>query len=497
MNHYFVSVARGSDSAGTGTATNPWKTIGKAIGAGSAASLGIDGARVYVEPGQYREAVTISGLSPSAATPLEIIGDCDGAGFHAGGHTTPKTGVIEWVAWSDDNTPMALSCLRAIGKTHVTLRGFKMYGGDTTNSCIYLSSAEDWTVSNCTFVPFRTSTSAYLSSINRVVFDGCDFHGPYTTVASTLRFTAALAGAEYSINSAVRNCRFVGGGPVTLGSSGTGAFAATGLTIEHCFASGGVWTFASIYGDIPGVTLATPIVVRACVIVASRGVVAGNVSHVAENYNIFDSATPRTNVTAGANSSTTVRVAVDYADGRFAGVPLRPWGTPTPGSPLVGFVGGGTSPAVDFTGRARPEGLGTVNPSAGAFERHDTGAANATHADAGSAACLAITGPGSLERPILLDAAATTISVKVRWDGNHGDAAKPQAILLANPEIGVTTDQTLTAATAGGTGETPNAYETLTFAPVTPTRAGALMLRLVSRSAAGSGVAYFDSITLA
>jgi len=56
--------------------------------------------------------------------------------------------------------------------------------------------------------------------------------------------------------------------------------------------------------------------------------------------------------------------------------------------------------------------------------------------------------------------------------------------------------QVVTATTAGGSGSTPNAFETLTFAGFTPTRKGAVMLRLVSRSASGNGAAYFDTITL-
>ena len=118
-----------------------------------------------------------------------------------------------------------------------------------------------------------------------------------------------------------------------------------------------------------------------------------------------------------------------------------------------------------------------------------------THQDSGSPACLALIGPSSQDRPILVNAQATTIRVNVRWDGNHGDAARPQAMLLASPEIGVPA-QTVTAASTGGTGSTPNAYETLTFAPITPTAAGVVMLRMISRAASGAGAAYFDTITL-
>jgi hypothetical protein len=496
MNHYYVSAARGSDSTGTGTATNPWKTIGKAVGPGPAASLGADGARVYVEPGTYRETVNLA-LSPMAATPLEIVGDCDGAGFLAGGHMAPATGVVDWSAWADDFTPATTSCLYVNNRGYGTLRGVKLLGGDYTASCIYLIGAcPSWTVRDATFVPFPGRIALMATPpagvATPLTLDGCDFQ---CTSSPAINVGTARAAAEYSLGHEIRNCRFRDGTigvNVTIG--GTGAAAATGMTIEHCsFLSGAVGI--SIHNGANQV-LTDPVVVRGCFFNCAEGVRAGHATNVIEDWNDFCCTTARTNSAVGPNSRSPVRPAVDREDGRLVGIPLRPTGTPAPDSPLAGRVGSGSYPTRDFMGRNRPEGLGSARPATGALERHDTGEPDAARADAGSSACLALRGPGSLERPILVDAAATTIAVKVRWDGNHGDARKPRAVLLANPEIGVAADQVLTATTAGGMGPTPNAYETLTFAPVTPTQAGALMLRLVSRSATGHGAAYFDSIAV-
>ncbi|WP_337176961.1 hypothetical protein [Paludisphaera sp.] len=497
MNHYYISAARGSDSAGDGSATSPWKTIGKAIGPGPAAALGADGARVFIEPGTYREAVALA-LTPTAGAPLEIVGDCDGAGFLAGGRAEPMTGVVDWSAWADDFTPSTTTpCLNVSGKGHVTLRGLKMHGGNYTASCLYLNGAcPSWILRDVIFVAYPNKYAVLATPPGGapvpLLVDGCDFHSPGST---GVQVNVDRSASEYPLGHVYRNCRFNGVNGVVFSLSGTGLNIATGITIEHCSFLA-TTTAITVYNNAGGMATVEPLVVRGCLFVSTYGILAGNVANVAEDWNDFCCTVPRTNTAAGANSRSPVRPAVEREDGRLVGVPLRPMGTPTPGSPLAGRVGSGPYPARDFTGRARPEGLGSALPATGALERHDTGEPDVAHADAGSSGCLALRGPASLERPILVDATTTTISVKVRWDGNHGDTKKPRAVLLANPEIGVAADQMLIATSTGGSGSTPNAYETLTFAPVTPTRAGALMLRLASRSTTGHGVAYFDSIVV-
>ncbi len=502
MNKYYVSVDRGSDSNDGLSPATPWKTIGKAIGPSPGVSLGTDGATVYIEPGAYYESVTLA-LNPSDVAPLAIVGDCDGAGFLAGGRTTPTVGVVEWSAWVDDATPRTDPCLSGGSGSHVALRRLKMYGGIANPGCVQVTTGKSWSIVDSAFicshsvpsalVTFGASASGGATAGLGLLVERCSFLAD-AAVAGVL-VVAAEAAAEYSLDSVIRDCRFVGGYGfrMTHVSTGLGALG-TGVTVEHCTSFAG-YRGAMIYEGVATPTLTTPVSIRGCFFRAAITMTAGNATHVTEDWNVLVGGNPA-NVPAGPNSIRARRAVFDFDDGLLVGTPLRPMGTPTAGSLLGGFVGSGAFPPTDLTGRARPEGSGAARPAAGALERHDTGEANAQYADAGSSACLALTGPSSLERPILVDATATTIGVKVRWDGNHGDANKPRAVLLANPEIGIASDQSVEPATSGGSGSTPNAYEALTFAPVTPTKAGALMLRLESRSAAGNGVAYFDSITL-
>ena len=74
-------------------------------------------------------------------------------------------------------------------------------------------------------------------------------------------------------------------------------------------------------------------------------------------------------------------------------------------------------------------------------------------------------------------------------NANHGTANKPQVLLIAEGQIGVAA-QTLTMTAAADT------WETLGFAAFTPTAAGVVTIRVVSRSAKPFGSAYFDSVVV-
>lgn len=127
-----------------------------------------------------------------------------------------------------------------------------------------------------------------------------------------------------------------------------------------------------------------------------------------------------------------------------------------------------------------------ANKSAGCFERHDTAEKETTITDAGGVS-IRLTGWADQAVAVPVDATSTTISIRAYYDADHGSTNKPQAILDANGEVGVTT-QTLTMSVAAGN------WETLTFTPQTPTAKGWVVVRLVSRSDVPIGHAYFDTL---
>ena len=132
------------------------------------------------------------------------------------------------------------------------------------------------------------------------------------------------------------------------------------------------------------------------------------------------------------------------------------------------------------------------NPGAqsalGACERHQTAVQETSVIDA-SGSGIKIIGPGDHDIYVPVNAESTTISVKARYDSAHGTTSKPQAILLASGKLGVATEtKTMTSAA--------DTWETLTFSAVTPSAKGVVTIRLISRAAAGNGIAYFDTFAV-
>lgn len=133
-------------------------------------------------------------------------------------------------------------------------------------------------------------------------------------------------------------------------------------------------------------------------------------------------------------------------------------------------------------------GVNTALNSVGAVGRHENAQKETTTVDAGSSA-LRLTNISTHDLLIPVDAASTTITIRSRYDSEHATTNKPQITLLANAEIGVTT-QTITGAAAVDT------WETLTLSAFTPTAKGWVTVRLISRAANPDGIAYFDTLTV-
>lgn len=506
MSSYYVSVGRGDDTTGSGTATSPWKTIAKAIGTSPAITLSGTGDTLYIEPGVYREAVALA-LSPATSGGrLTIVGDCDGAGFLAGGYTTPATGLVDWRAWTDDYTAGSSTAgipISASSKNYVTLRNLKLIGGTTGGGgdCVQMATCAGWTIQDCNLISHYSAGNAIYATATAGVslgltIDRCNIKTLCPSSAAGVWLSIPKSSADWSLDVAITNCFFGGAGEgIDTRITGSGSFVGGGIAVQSC-------TFDSLnravnaYVSSGAIVPASPMTIYGCLIVGGQGMTTSAVGQIVEDGNILACVNPRGNTTAGANSIVAACPSLDFGDGRLTGLPPRPYGCPSSVGVIGGFGNYGTTPSVDMLGRNRPEGLGATTAASGCLERHDTGAQDATHQDTGSAACMALVGPSSQDRPVLLAAASTTISVKVRWDGNHGDTNKPQAILLPNPEIGFA-GQTLTATSTGGSGSTPNSFETLTFTAFTPSKVGVVMLRMVSRAGAGNGVAYFDTIGIA
>lgn len=367
MAKYYVSATRGDDGTGTGTATNPWKTIDKAIGSSPAITLSGSGDTLYIEPGIYRETTSI-GLTPSASSPFSIVGDTDGAGFTAGGYATPVTGLVEWRAWTDDTTVISSPALTVNAAPYTTIQRIKFLGGNaSTGSCVYVSGAStNVSLLDCEFIGhLNNNTVAVLIPLAAGAWNftslRCKFSGGLGTA---LYLFASYAATEYTINSLVENCLFKGRGyGVQLDTTGAANTAvATGLRIQNC-------TFAYVNNGVrvyrvTNVNMTTPVGVYGNHFInCAIGIQAYNSSQITADYNAFNCPLNLSNVTAGAHDLPLVSPAVDFGDAQLTGLPYRPENEPSAVSAILGLVSGGSPPSVDITGQARP-----ASPAAGCLE---------------------------------------------------------------------------------------------------------------------------------
>lgn len=503
------SALTSSQSGLSFTIGGSWKTIAKPL----SATGFVSGDTCWVAPGTYRELVTVNMTSAVAETFLNAD-PTNSKGFKNGSGVAIAPGEVVWTTYTTNDTtaPGVTPALTLNGRDFLTIQNFVFVGSGTNNQ-----TTLSGTTTNCTNITIRE----------------CVFLTGGLHAANTYQHLAYTGLADAASNWLVDRCVFMGTGGggaiiVTLPTSGTADYDSL-FTVQNCLfldctksvsvassgalanKGGGVrmWNCTCIGSNgmtCAGTSLSTtiPCNVYNSIVTSFNAqvpLVAGASGQIIEDYNVLqvNAASPRTNVTAGTHSISDGSYALLLGLGltSFSGRLQRAPFTPLVGSPLLNFGNQASGPTVDVLNRPRPAGsaLGAsagVAAGIGYLERHDTGQKSAAvDADGGTGAAVQILGPGDHDIRVPVNAASTVISVKVKWDANHGDGSKPQAILLANGEIGVAAETKTAAGSAGG------GFETLTFSAIVPTAKSWVTIRLVSRAAAATGLATFDTLTVA
>lgn len=500
MSIYYVSTAGNDANNGLGpdashASNKPWRTVAKALGASGIAS----GDTVYIGPGVYRETVTVAMTSATAET--KVIGDYANAqGFKDGSGVLLAAAIVRMTAYTtDDKTAAsAAALLNLSGRDYLTFEEINFVGapGQAVISATTQTST-NIKFTRCVIQGQGGATTLNVSAafgvaltwtIDRCIISNLGSFAPitFTHVSGT--------GADWNLAVTVQNSLILGSTFIT--KSGVSANLGGGVSIINSTlfstpATNCVITSGNASASIPST-------VYNCVIIqcGTSAALAANANdgQLAEDYNMIIASTARSNVTAGSNSKTqsTYSHHLELGQSWLWGAYPMPFLGPQLDSPIVGFGNQAGFPTTDFLGRPRPSGGGpawaSALPGLGHAEIHNFGVKETTVTDA-SGVSLKLTGPGDAEFSIPVDAASTAISVKVRYDTNHGTTNKPQATLLANPVIGVTAETVV--ATAG-----VDTWDTLSFASQTPTAKGVVKIRLESRAAAGNGIAYFDTVTV-
>lgn len=495
MSLYYCSASTGNDSTGNGTLATPWLSVKKAL---QTITPSGSGDTIYMAPGTDRTVISVT-ITPTAASPITVIGDVANSRGFSG--VNPGECIVTAYTTNDTTAPSASSTVDLNGKSYINFQNITFYsGGSFTGGAVKAttSHSHDITFTDCAFVQgANANTIDYTEAaqaISNWTIDRCKFLSVLTNLHHINITEASPSGAaDVDLTFLVQNCIFIAGshgvhvaGPGSLTSTGKPG----GVRLRNCTFVGAAQALV-VAGANASTT--TPCEIHNSIsIAASTALQATTTGQIIEDYNRLWAVTARNTVTAGTHSisGSTHAVMAEIGQADIVGRAQRPFFTPTPSSPLLGFGSGGTSPSpptVDAQNRPRPAGGASTNYACGYMERHDTAVSGgAANADGATGDCHKITGPGDQDYDIPVDATSTTISIKQKTASYVG-TNYPQIELLANAEIGVT-GQTVTDSAAN------TSYTTLTLSAITPTAVGVVTLRVKNRTGDGAGILYIDTI---
>jgi hypothetical protein len=493
---YYADYVNGNDANnGLGpdashASNKPWKTLTKALGAAGIAS----GDTLYLSPaGPFRETVTVAMTSATAET--KVLGDpANAQGFKTSGGVRVAAGPVVVTAWTTNDTtaPPSAACIDLAGRDYLTFQNIAFH--NNFRPCLrgeVTQTSTNLTVRDCSFYVAGSGGSAITADgafgtaldwlIERcVLFSG---GGQSSSDAIIYFLNDTGSGADYDLGVTVRNSVLVGTARgIVLQSSGGLANKPGGiLAYNNSFFLPNTSAIVTVGS---GTSTSIPIRVHNNVIRAGTGVNAGTSGQIVEDYNHFECATTHTNVTPGGNSVTTrYAPSFHFGEERLVGANPRMFMEPAAGSWALTFGNDGTyTTAEDFLGLPRPGGGGSAVKGIGYLGRGNTFYRGTGTVRTGSNA-LEITGPGTQDFQLPVDAVSTTVTCYVRWDATYA-GTKPQMLVLNCEEAGVT------AATTTATGSSGN-WEQLSL-NFTPTLAGIVTVRLQSNDTNGAGKMFCD-----
>ncbi len=501
MTTYYISSAGSDSNNGLGAdashATNkPWLTVSKATNTGSTV---VPGDMVILGPGVLLNSpVTPIAAISSVANRTTFIGDPlnynqfkDGSGVllavGPSGFTT-RTSANGW----DGTVSSATTLIRADTNAPKGLIWQRLFLECRADVFIWqqnMGGSTDTDFRECHFVgrPAQFTGGTPTAGMN-LSFYRCSGVG---TVFLTAANTAAAATANADLNVLIDSCWFRGSIAVSMALSASGGNLAGGVRVKSSFFlpdQGILWSTTA-----SRVSTTTPCRVLGVVSLGVQGssLSAGTSGQIVDDGYCYEGpGTTRTNVTTGTGS----------VIGNFAPMLVMPhlfqWGLSMPRADMFAwsefatttqrFSGTGETTTDFFNRTARPWGSGA---SSGYLQTPSWAWDTSSAISVGGTNSMSITGKG--ENPqgsiwVPVDATATTISV-VTKSTSYGGTNYPQMTVVANPDIGLLTDQTVTATSAS--------EQAITSPSFTPTAKGLVEIRLISRSTSTSSLTYFDKLS--
>lgn len=502
MTTYYISASGSDANNGLGpdashASNKPYATLGKAMNTGSPV---LPGDTVYLGPGiMYQGAagiIPIAAIS-SVGSPTAFRGDPSNAqGFKDGsgvrlapapcwvtmrtsadttdGPVTSGTTLFVFTTNSCKGLQFYDSCFEA-SPTAGVLVAFSL----ATNSDILFQDCRLFALSVLNVTTNVAAAAARNLTVRRC-FSVCN---QFFAISSTT--AAATADADLAIT--IENNLIFGKLTANIGLSASGGNLAGGVHFNGNTVVFPVSGSAHVQTTALRVSTVTPITIEGNVFIGGIPVTAGTAGHVIDNgYNRFYQQGASSNFTAAGTTLTGFLPQLVLPD-------LVKWGLDMPRNDIFGWTdlahanqraSAWTNVTPDFRGRtARPWGAGA---SIGCWQAQGV-AQDATSAITGGGAnSLKLTGAGEVSMWIPVDAAGFTVSILTK-STSYGGTNYPQMIVVANPNIGVTSDTTVTASSAS--------EQTITTATITPTAKGVMEVRLISRSSSVSSSTFFDLLT--
>lgn len=500
MATYYISSSGSDANNGLGpdasAVTNkPWLTLGKALNTGSTV---VPGDTVYIGPGILYEGAGIAPIAgvTSTASPTAIRGDPTNAqGFKTAGGVlfTPS---VCWVSTrtSGDGIDGTITSTAGLFTPAVTCHGLQFYDlclearGSSTSGAIFTLNGNgnaDWLVQDCRLIGFNllvyVATGA-LTAARNTTFRRCTV----LTTSGMLNLNITVAAATADADAAVlfESCLILTRAGVGIALAASGGNLGGGFRFKGNTFTGSNGTAATLSTTAVRVSTVNPIRVEGNLFIGG-GLQAGTTGQVVDDgYNRLWNGVAPINVTLAGTSITDPLLNLVLPD-------LVKWGLEMPRADSFGWTDAAataqkysawSNTAADFRGRTvRPWGSGA---SIGAHDFGLIGQDTGSQITGGGANSLKITGAGEVSIYVPVDASLTALTV-ITESLSYGGSSWPQLIVMPNPSCGVTL-QTITATSA--------AEQTLMTASFTPTAAGVIELRLVSRSTSVSSSTYFDSL---
>lgn len=448
---------------------------------------------VWVGAGTYRAIIVAGGnWSPANGGAVGIIGDVYGV-------NTGDAGLIVQTAYltNDKTAPSGSNVVSLNGGTvnrNVAFQSINFIGGANTVVSA-ANGVHDISFTDCSFTvgstgPFSVGAfGALYDSPANWTFNRCRF---FAGSASAFNISAVLgSGADYDINVLFENCLIFRASTaifVNATASGTGAGKGGGIRFKNCASVGGG---TLLNHNSANTSTNIPSVVTGCWVhcPGSAPLAATTLGQIVEDYNVFVTATARTNVTAGAHSVSDGSYApmIHFGQELAAGMIPRPFGEPMAGSPLLAFGSPDTGAGL-LDLRQGPRPSTSARWALGAYQRGNTFGQETVLVHTGANA-VSVIGSGWQDFDLAVDAGPLTVSVFCQYDANYV-GPKPQLQIVDGNQVGVPPVQ------VNFTGAASGAWEQQSIT-INPTGKGIVTVRLISGDDSGISKVVFDTFAVA